>query len=73
MYTKQDYGDAIAFALNYPEEITSISYDKHIDKWIVHCGNKDNNHMANDYGWIRLEGSYIRSCLKWEGVPLWDR
>lgn len=65
-YSKQDYGNAILFALNYPEQISNVKYDKDLDVWTID---------VLDFGWyeVVLYGFLIRSCLKWNGIKQWQR
>lgn len=63
-FSKKDYEDAIAFALNYPVEIDFIRYDEDKDIFRV---------VYLDGGWydMNLLGSFVRSCLKWKGKKQW--
>lgn len=64
MYTQEDYLNACKFALNYPVEVELRKYDMHKD--IYKC-------LVMDGGWydVNLEGSLVRSCLKWKGIKKW--
>jgi hypothetical protein len=65
MYSKQDYRDAIEFALNFPPDFDIISYDEDKDIYRVY---------VFDDGWydFNLHGYYVRSCLKWKGKRAWS-
>ena len=65
MYTKEDYREAINFALNYPPDFDLVKHDEEKDLYRVY---------VFDAGWydINLEGYYVRSCLKWKGIRKWD-
>lgn len=65
-YTKHDYEKAIEFALNYPPEIGPYYYSTDKDLYSM-CVLVD--------GWynINLQGSFVRSCLKWKGIKKWER
>jgi hypothetical protein len=65
-YTKYDYEKAIEFALNYPPEIGPYYYNIDKDLYIM---------QGLDGGWynIKLQGSFVRSCLKWKGIKKWER
>ncbi len=69
MFTDQDYMNAIKFALNYPvEDDRPLTYSYKEDKDIFKV-------VVFDGGWttFRLEGSFVRSCLKWKGKKQWTR
>ena len=63
-YTDKDYTAAIRLALNYPPEITSITWDSEKDIYIVHV-------VDGGLYKINLTGSFIRAALKWRGERLW--
>jgi hypothetical protein len=67
MYNDQNYLDAIGFALNYPPDYNLTKYDiiKDIFKVDVFDGGW--------YSGIRLQGSFVRSCLKWKGIKKWKQ
>ena len=61
-YTDQDYLDAINFVLNYPPDFRFLKYDMYKDLFKVD---------VFDGGWycnLKLQGSLIRSALKYKGV-----
>jgi len=65
MYTDQDYIDAIKFALNYSNDPPlTFSYNEDKDQFKT---------TVFDGGWItfRLEGFFVRSCLKYKGIKKW--
>jgi len=64
MYTIVDYEDAINFALNYPDNFEFVEYYPDSDLYEM---------QVFDNGWwhIKLDGYYIRSCLKWKGKKVW--
>ena len=65
MYNDKDYKNAIAFALNFPSDYRLVKYD--FDKDIYKVD-------VFDYGWycdIKLQGSFVRSCLKYKGHKKW--
>jgi len=58
-YTNDDYIRAIDLALNYPVDFSYRYYSQQKDLFIVD---------VMDGGWyygIKLQGSFVRSCLKW--------
>lgn len=63
-FTRREYEEAIAFALNYPPEIHNWKYQHGKDIFKV---------LLFDAGWytIKLEGKFVRSCLKWQGIKKW--
>ena len=63
-YTQDDYKSAIEFALNYPPEVKSFHYNNPKDIYDV---------VLMDEGWynIKLEGKFVRDCLKWKGIKQW--
>jgi hypothetical protein len=65
MYTDQDYQKAIKFALNYDRDLPlTYSYKADKDEYKV---------VFMDNGWytFRLDGFFVRSCLKWKGKKQW--
>lgn len=66
MYSKQDYIDAIKFALNYPPDAKLYKYDIYKDIYKV---------SVFDDGWydFNLTGSLVRSALKWKGKKIWTQ
>lgn len=67
MYTETDYINAIKFALNYPQDRDlPLTYSYKEDKDIYKV-------TWMDGGWhtFRLEGKFVRSCLKWKGKKQW--
>ena len=68
MYTDEDYINAIKFGLNYPlDKDMPISYSYKEDKDIYKI-------VVFDGGWVtfRLDGFYVRSCLKYKGIKKWN-
>lgn len=63
-YTKDDYQQAVEFALNYPSEVGSYYYDMHMDLYNV-------DYMEGGWYSAILQGSFVRSCLKWKGIKKW--
>jgi hypothetical protein len=63
-YIQEDYQKAIEFALNYPSEVKKFHYNIHKDIYDV---------ILFDAGWynIKLNGEFVRSCLKWKGIKKW--
>ena len=63
-YTKDDYQQAIEFALNYPPKVGPYYYDISKDIYIVDI---------LDTGWynIAVQGHFVRSCLTWKGMKNW--
>jgi len=68
MYIEQDYKNAIKFALNFPLHDIPISYSYDEDKDVF----RGNIFVAGD-AWhsFKLQGGFIRSCLKWKGKREW--
>ena len=69
MHTTIDYTNAIKFALNNPIKR---------DIPISHSYNEDNDIFKvvdMDGGWVnfKLNGFYVRSCLKWRGIKQWKQ
>ena len=66
MFVKEDYYNAIDFALNYPRAFKLVEYDSDKDIYIV---------LVLDGGWytVNLLGKFVRSCLKWKGIKKWKR
>lgn len=67
MYTDQDYTNAIKFALNFPQDRDiPLTYSYNEDKDIYKC-------TVMDRGWytVKLQGFFVRSCLKWNGKKEW--
>lgn len=63
-YTEKDYQEAIEFAFNYPPEIMKWKYiddDDNYDVILLDGG------IYN----IKLQGFFVRSCLKWKGKKQW--
>lgn len=56
--------EAIKFALNYPPKVHTFHYDMNQDVFKI---------SLMDGGWydISLQGSFVRSCLKWKGIKQW--
>ena len=65
MYTQNDYIKAIKFALNYDKDLP-LNYSYKEDKDIYKV-------TLMDGGWytVRLDGFFVRSCLKWKGKKQW--
>ena len=66
-YTDNDYIAAIKFALNYPQSRDiPLTYSYKDDKDIFKV-------TIMDGGWttFRLDGFFVRSCLKWKGPKQW--
>jgi len=65
-YTKEDYQKAIEFALNYPSNII---------RWHYSYGSDIYGVIVADIGYqtVKLEGQFVRSCLKWKGIKKWRR
>lgn len=66
-YTEKEIYDACMFALNYPREIEVVRHDVITDKFLVRIweyGYPDN---------IRLDGSFVRSCIEWKGKREWRK
>lgn len=63
-YCNADYMEAIKFALNYPPKVHTFQYDMYQDVFKI---------LLMDGGWydISLQGSFVRSCLKWKGIKQW--
>jgi len=64
-YTDDDYKNAIKFALNYQRDLPlTYSYKEEKDLYKV---------TVMDGGWttIRLDGFFVRRCLKWKGKRQW--
>ena len=64
MYTDQDYIDAINFALNHPPDVKLLKYDIYKDLYKV-------NVLDDGWYYMKLQGSFVRSCLKWKGDKIW--
>jgi len=67
MYTEQDYINAIKFALNYSQDRDlPLTHSYNEDKDIYKC-------VLMDGGWytVKLQGSFVRSALKWKGEKKW--
>lgn len=66
MYTDQDYQNAIKFALNYSDRDLPLTYSFNEEKDIYKV-------TLMDGGWytFRLDGFFVRSCLKWKGKRQW--
>lgn len=59
--------EALRFALNYPQDVVLTKYNIYRDIYIVD---------VLDAGWymnIKMDGSYIRHCHKWQGERSWRR
>jgi hypothetical protein len=63
-YTQDNYKAAIEFGLNYPPEIRAWYYDQHKDIFKVQV-------LDNGIYEIKLQGEFIRHCLKWKGIKEW--
>lgn len=63
-FTEEEYEEAIKFALNYPPVVKAKKYDEEKDIFRV---------LLFDAGWyhMKLEGKFVRSCLKWQGIKKW--
>ena len=63
-FTGKEYEEAINFALNYPPDVKVTKYDEEKDIFQA---------LVFDAGWyhIELEGKFVRSCLKWQGIKKW--
>jgi cellulase/cellobiase CelA1 len=67
IYNQNDYLDAIDFALNYPPDFKYVGYSDDFDIFIVD---------VQDGGWysnVKLQGNFVRSCLKWQGYKQWKK
>jgi hypothetical protein len=67
-YTEHDYEKAIEFALNYPSKIERYHYNRYYDIYTMTVID-DGFHWHN----VNLQGSFVRSCLKWKGIKQWSR
>lgn len=63
-YTQDDYKAAIEFGMNYPPEIRAWYYDQHKDIYKVQV-------LDDGIYEIKLQGEFIRHCLKWKGIKKW--
>jgi len=67
-YTKEDYHKAIEFALNYPPEVRTFHYDMNNDLFVIELLETDGIVHR-----VKLQGWFIRKCLKWSGKRSWKR
>jgi hypothetical protein len=67
MYIEQNYTNAIKFALNYPQDRDlPLTYSYNEEKDIYKCVLMDGGRYT-----VKLQGSLVRSALKWGGRKQW--
>ncbi len=63
-FSREEYTKAIEFALNYPPKVHN---------WVYKYGKDIFKVLLFDEGFyeINLDGQFVRSCLKWQGLKKW--